>query len=62
MPLDVVLASPEQRFWSGSRRTGMRLKIRVRRMKEARELRGVYLGRSGGEPPLQPFKSYDSFS
>ncbi|XP_066525190.1 dual specificity protein phosphatase 8 isoform X2 [Hoplias malabaricus] len=52
MPLDVVLASPEQSFWSSSRHTGMRLKIRVRRMKEARELRGGFAAFSTCFPGL----------
>ncbi|XP_063765643.1 dual specificity protein phosphatase 8 isoform X2 [Eleginops maclovinus] len=42
MPLDVVIAPPEDCFWPDLQDTDMRLKIRVRRMKEGRELRGVY--------------------
>lgn len=42
MPLDVVIAPAEDCFWPDLRDTDMRLKIRVRRMKEGRELRGVY--------------------
>lgn len=42
MPLDVVITPAEDCFWPDLRDTDMRLKIRVRRMKEGRELRGVY--------------------
>lgn len=42
MPLDVVIAPAEDCFWPDLQETDMRLKIRVRRMKEGRELRGVY--------------------
>lgn len=43
MPLDVVIAPAEDCFWPDLQTdTDMRLKIRVRRMKEGRELRGVY--------------------
>lgn len=42
MPLDVVIAPVEDCFWPDLQDTDMRLKIRVRRMKEGRELRGVY--------------------
>lgn len=42
MPLDVVIAPAEDCFWPDLQDTDMRLKIRVRRMKEGRELRGVY--------------------
>lgn len=47
MPLDVVIAPAEDCFWPDLQDTDMRLKIRVRRMKEGRELRGVYS--PGGE-------------
>ncbi|KAJ3596597.1 hypothetical protein NHX12_003002, partial [Muraenolepis orangiensis] len=40
MPLDVVITPAEDCFWPELRGSDMRLKIRVRRMKEARELRG----------------------
>eukprot|EP00064_Thunnus_orientalis_P018286 superscaffoldBa00004165_g18382 len=39
MPLDVVIAPAEDCFWPDLQDTDMRLKIRVRRMKEGRELR-----------------------
>lgn len=42
MPLDVMFAPAEDCFWPDLQETNMRLKIRVRRMKEGRELRGVY--------------------
>lgn len=42
MPLDVVIAPAEDCFWPDLQDTDMRLKIRVRRMKQGRELRGVY--------------------
>lgn len=42
MPLDVVIAPVEDCFWPDLQDTDMRLKIRVRRMKEGREFRGVY--------------------
>lgn len=42
MPLDVMIAPAEDCFWPDLQETNMRLKIRVRRMKEGRELRGVY--------------------
>lgn len=48
MPLNVVIAPAEDCFWPDLQDTDMRLKIRVRRMKEGRELRGVYAP-AGGE-------------
>lgn len=42
MPLDVVIAPAEDCFWPELQESDMRLKIRVRRMKQGRELRGVY--------------------
>lgn len=42
MPLDVMIAPAEDCFWPDLQDTNMRLKIRVRRMKEGRELRGLY--------------------
>ncbi|XP_039664199.1 dual specificity protein phosphatase 8a isoform X2 [Perca fluviatilis] len=42
MPLDVVIAPAEDCFWPDLQDTDMRLKIRVRRMKQGRELRGGF--------------------
>lgn len=42
MPLDVVIAPAEDCFWPVLQESDRRLKIRVRRTKEGRELRGVY--------------------
>lgn len=53
MSLEVVISSPEECFCCPTPHTGMRLKIRVRRMKEARELRGVY-GAHWSQPALHP--------
>lgn len=41
MPVDMVIAPPEDSFWQEAQDNQMKLKIRVRRMKEGRELRGV---------------------
>lgn len=52
MPLDVVIAPAEDCFWPDLRDTDMRLKIRVRRMKEGRELRGGFAAFSSCFPGL----------
>ncbi|XP_019749690.1 dual specificity protein phosphatase 8 isoform X2 [Hippocampus comes] len=52
MPLDVVISPAEDRFWPDPHDTDMRLKIRVRRMKEGRELRGGFAAFSSCFPGL----------
>ncbi|XP_077567326.1 dual specificity protein phosphatase 8 isoform X2 [Stigmatopora nigra] len=52
MPLDVVIAGGQDRFWTDSRDADMRLKMRVRRMKEGRELRGGFAAFSSCFPGL----------
>ncbi|XP_058502314.1 dual specificity protein phosphatase 8 isoform X2 [Solea solea] len=52
MPLDVVIAPAEDCFWPDLQGTDMRLKIRVRRMKEGRELRGGFAAFSSCFPGL----------
>lgn len=52
MPLDVVIAPPEDCFWPELQETDMRLKIRVRRMKQGRELRGGFAAFSSCFPGL----------
>ncbi|XP_029993332.1 dual specificity protein phosphatase 8 isoform X3 [Sphaeramia orbicularis] len=52
MPLDVVIAPAEDCFWPDLQETDMRLKIRVRRMKEGRELRGGFAAFSSCFPGL----------
>ncbi|XP_030646622.1 dual specificity protein phosphatase 8 isoform X2 [Chanos chanos] len=53
MPLDVVLVPPEDCIWPAEvKRGGMRLKIRVRRMKEGRDLRGGFAAFSSCFPGL----------
>ncbi|XP_026221592.1 dual specificity protein phosphatase 8a isoform X2 [Anabas testudineus] len=53
MPLDVVIAPVEDCFWPDLQTdTDMRLKIRVRRMKEGRELRGGFAAFSSCFPGL----------
>ncbi|XP_029951428.1 dual specificity protein phosphatase 8 isoform X2 [Salarias fasciatus] len=52
MPLDVVIAPAEDCFWPDLQDTDMRLKIRVRRMKEGRELRGGFAAFSSCFPGL----------
>ncbi|KAM9376489.1 dual specificity protein phosphatase 8 isoform 2-T3 [Pholidichthys leucotaenia] len=52
MPLDVVIAPVEDCFWPELQDTDMRLKIRVRRMKEGRELRGGFAAFSSCFPGL----------
>ncbi|XP_051916034.1 dual specificity protein phosphatase 8 isoform X2 [Hippocampus zosterae] len=52
MPLDVVISPAEDRFWPDLHDTDMRLKIRVRRMKEGRELRGGFAAFSSCFPGL----------
>ncbi|XP_028304247.1 dual specificity protein phosphatase 8 isoform X2 [Gouania willdenowi] len=52
MPLDVVITPVEDCFWPDLHGTDMRLKIRVRRMKEGRELRGGFAAFSSCFPGL----------
>ncbi|KAM6936804.1 dual specificity protein phosphatase 8 isoform 2-T2 [Xenentodon cancila] len=52
MPLNVVIAPAEDCFWPDLQDTDMRLKIRVRRMKEGRELRGGFAAFSSCFPGL----------
>ncbi|XP_013889836.1 dual specificity protein phosphatase 8, partial [Austrofundulus limnaeus] len=52
MPLDVVIAPAEDCFWPDLQDTDMRLKIRVRRMKQGRELRGGFAAFSSCFPGL----------
>lgn len=52
MPLDVVIAPAEDCFWPNLQESDMRLKIRVRRMKEGRELRGGFAAFSSCFPGL----------
>nr|XP_057930928.1 dual specificity protein phosphatase 8 isoform X2 [Doryrhamphus excisus] len=52
MPLDVVISPAEDRFWPDLQDTDMRLKIRVRRMKKGRELRGGFAAFSSCFPGL----------
>ncbi|KAM4618842.1 dual specificity protein phosphatase 8 isoform 2-T2 [Polymixia lowei] len=52
MPLDVVITPAEDCFWPDLQETDMRLKIRVRRMKEGRELRGGFAAFSSCFPGL----------
>ncbi|XP_067234902.1 dual specificity protein phosphatase 8 isoform X3 [Chanodichthys erythropterus] len=52
MPLDVVISPPENCFWPGIQRTDMRLKIRVRKMRKERKLRGGFAAFSSCFPGL----------
>ncbi|XP_062857508.1 dual specificity protein phosphatase 8 isoform X1 [Trichomycterus rosablanca] len=52
MSLDVMISSPKESFCTSAQPTGMRLKIRVRRMKEARDLRGGFAAFSSCFPGL----------
>ncbi|XP_057691689.1 dual specificity protein phosphatase 8 isoform X2 [Corythoichthys intestinalis] len=52
MPLNVVISTAEAHFWTDPRDADMRLKIRVRRMKEGRELRGGFAAFSSCFPGL----------
>lgn len=45
MPVDVMLAPSEDQFWTDVHEGQMKLKIRVRRMKESRDMRGLSGGR-----------------
>lgn len=45
MPVDVMIAPSEDQFWTDMREGQMKLKIRVRRMKESRDMRGLSAGR-----------------
>ena len=47
----MVIAPAEDCFWPDLKETDMRLKIRVRRMKEGRELRGEGLEQGRFFPP-----------
>lgn len=50
MPVDVMIAPSEDHFWTDMREGQMKLKIRVRRMKESRDKRGL----SAGPAPFLP--------
>ncbi|TRY99705.1 hypothetical protein DNTS_025242 [Danionella cerebrum] len=52
MPLDVVISPVENCFWSGIQPTDMRLKIRVRKMRKERKLRGGFAAFSSCFPGL----------
>ncbi|XP_036399336.1 dual specificity protein phosphatase 8-like isoform X2 [Megalops cyprinoides] len=52
MPVDMVIAPPEESFWQEMHESEMKLKIRVRRMKEGRELRGGFAAFSSCFPAL----------
>ncbi|KAJ8417066.1 hypothetical protein AAFF_G00282930 [Aldrovandia affinis] len=52
MPVDVVIVAPERRLWSEMHESEMKLKIRVRRMKEGRDLRGGFAAFSSCFPGL----------
>ncbi|XP_041131993.1 dual specificity protein phosphatase 8-like isoform X2 [Polyodon spathula] len=52
MPVDIVIAPTEELFWTEMHDSEMKLKIRVRRMKEARELRGGFAAFSSCFPGL----------
>lgn len=45
MPVDVMIAPSEDQFWTDMREGQMKLKIRVRRMKESRDMRGLSASR-----------------
>lgn len=45
MPVDIMLAPAEDQFWTDMHEGQMKLKIRVRRMKESRDMRGLSAGR-----------------
>ncbi|XP_064193124.1 dual specificity protein phosphatase 8-like isoform X2 [Anguilla rostrata] len=52
MPVDMVIAPPGDGFWQEAQESQMKLKIRVRRMKEGRELRGGFAAFSSCFPGL----------
>ncbi|XP_044281667.1 dual specificity protein phosphatase 8 isoform X2 [Varanus komodoensis] len=52
MPLDVLLASSEDQFWPDMHKGQMKLKIRVRRMKDSRDMRGGFATFSSCFPGL----------
>ncbi|XP_064019240.1 dual specificity protein phosphatase 8 isoform X2 [Pogoniulus pusillus] len=52
MPVDVMIAPSEDQFWPDMREGQMKLKIRVRRMKESREMRGGFATFSSCFPGL----------
>ncbi|XP_062973199.1 dual specificity protein phosphatase 8 isoform X2 [Elgaria multicarinata webbii] len=52
MPLDVMIAPPEDQFWPDMHNGQMKLKIRVRRMKDSRDMRGGFATFSSCFPGL----------
>ncbi|XP_010216037.1 PREDICTED: dual specificity protein phosphatase 8 isoform X2 [Tinamus guttatus] len=52
MPLDVMLAPSEDQFWTDMHEGQLKLKIRVRRMKESRDMRGGFATFSSCFPGL----------
>ncbi|XP_053802531.1 dual specificity protein phosphatase 8 isoform X2 [Vidua chalybeata] len=52
MPVDVMIAPSEDQFWTDMREGQMKLKIRVRRMKESRDKRGGFATFSSCFPGL----------
>ncbi|XP_074903983.1 dual specificity protein phosphatase 8 isoform X2 [Buteo buteo] len=52
MPVDVMIAPSEDQFWTDMREGQMKLKIRVRRMKESRDMRGGFATFSSCFPGL----------
>nr|XP_038035840.1 dual specificity protein phosphatase 8 isoform X2 [Anas platyrhynchos] len=52
MPVDVMLAPAEDQFWTDMHEGQMKLKIRVRRMKESRDMRGGFATFSSCFPGL----------
>ncbi|XP_043915004.1 dual specificity protein phosphatase 8 isoform X2 [Protopterus annectens] len=52
MPVDIVIAPVDDTFWAEMHEGEMKLKIRVRRMKENRELRGGFAAFSSCFPAL----------
>ncbi|XP_005995342.1 dual specificity protein phosphatase 8 [Latimeria chalumnae] len=52
MPLDILIAPAEDTFWTEMHETEMKLKIRVRRIREGREIRGGFAAFSSCFPGL----------
>ncbi|KAI1903972.1 hypothetical protein AGOR_G00000900 [Albula goreensis] len=52
MPVNALIAPPERRLWSEMHESEMKLKMRVRRMKEGRDLRGGFAAFSSCFPGL----------
>ncbi|XP_062433982.1 dual specificity protein phosphatase 8 isoform X2 [Rhea pennata] len=52
MPLDVMIAPSEDQFWTDMHEGQLKLKIRVRRMKESRDMRGGFATFSSCFPGL----------